>query len=78
MLYKKYHRNYIRQFKIGTKLATIKAEVDKLVEIFDCTSKKCVGIFVKREGYNDLRDGFVLIYPNGRFNYKIKIKKDVI
>ena len=77
MLYKKYHRNYVSQFKKGTRLATFKMEVDKL-EIFYCTSEICVGIFVKRSGYETLRDGFVLIFPNGKINYSIKRKEDVV
>lgn len=30
MLYKKYHRDYVRQFKKGTRLATFKMKVDKI------------------------------------------------
>lgn len=77
MLYKKYHKSYVSQFKKGTRLATFKAEVDK-VEIIDCTSEICIGIFVERDGYENLRDGFILIFPNGKINYSIKRKKDAI
>lgn len=77
MLYKKYHKAYVSQFKKGTRLATFKMEVDKL-EILYCTTEMCVGIFVKRDGYDNLRDGFVLIFPNGKINYSIKRKEDVV
>lgn len=77
MLYKKYHRDYIRQFKKGTKLTGFKMEVDK-IEVFYSTTKICIGIFVKRDGYENLRDGFVLIFPNGKINYSIKRKEDAI
>lgn len=46
--------------------------------IFDFTSGMCVGIFVERNGYENLRDGFVLIHPSGKINYSIKRKKDAI
>ena len=72
MLYKKIHRNFVRQFKKGT-------EFD--FEIYRDAVKSgpyCVYGSIRITGINY---NHVLIYPDGTINhriYNIKIKKDVI
>lgn len=80
MLYKKYHRSYVRQFKKGVKLIAFKTEVEvDSLGIFDFTEVICIGIFVIRKEYKCLRDGLILIYPDGSINRSsFKRKEDVV
>lgn len=73
MLYKKYHRNYIRKFKKGIKICykTYSGEIKDTVRI--------------EPFYNDIKNksihitgskyGWTLVYCNGRVDYKIKIEE---
>lgn len=69
MLYKKYHRNYIKQFKKGTEFnyKTYRDVVNK--EPYTC----CGNIRITGINYD-----LVLVYSDGTTNYNIKIGKDVI
>jgi len=66
MLYKKYHRNYISQFRKGTEF-WFKAYYREKVVI-----EPYVYSGVCRSG------SWVLIFLDGKINYNIKIEKDVI
>ena len=77
MLYKKYHRNYIRQFKEGTEViyktcdVTIKDTV-KLEPYYD----KVYGsrsIYVTGYKYS-----WPLVHYNGKLDYKTEIVEDVV
>ena len=77
MLYKKYHRNYVRQFKKGIKFSykTYNNEI-------------CKDIVRIEPFYNDIKDksihmtgskyGWTLVYCNGRVDYKIRIEENVV
>mgnify|MGYP003538268817 FL=1 len=74
MLYKKYHRNFVRQFKVGVK--------------FSYETYRFHRDIVKREPYigyghcgiwmTGKEDGWILVFSDGKVEYKVKIEKDVI
>jgi len=71
MLYKKYHREYIRQFKKGTEFSY---ETHR-----DVVNKEPYTYI----GYGNIRItginyDLILVFSNGTTNCKIKIEKDVI
>ena len=69
MLYKRYHRNYISQFRKGTEF-NYKAYRDVVeIEPYYVGGNICV---TGNKYY------LALVYHSGRINYNIKIEKDVI
>lgn len=72
MLYKKYHRSYVRKFRKGTEFSykTYRDVVRKEPYILIAW-----GIPIRLTGISyDL----VLVYSDGKINYNIKIVEDVI
>lgn len=75
MLYKKYHRNYVRQFRKGTEFVysnmhdgiTLKIVVEVEPWLYD------EKIYVTEKFGN-----WTLVFPGGKINYEIKIEKDAI
>lgn len=75
MLYKKYHRNYVSQFKKGTEFS-----------YKTCIDRDTVRDIVKKEPYYNhgnirilgIRYFLVLVYSVGTTNCNIKIEKDVV
>jgi len=77
MLYKKYHRNYVKQFRSGIKFEykgicrDIVVIEPSIIDVFTNHYEveiQVIGKFSK----------WTLVFPEGRIDYKIKIKKDVI
>ena len=69
MLYKKYHRQYVREFKVGVKFdyKTYRDVVEKEPYYYNG------GIHITGNKYY-----LVLVHSDGTTNYNIKIEKDVI
>lgn len=71
MLYKKYHRSYVRKFRKGTEFSykTYRDVVNKEpYTLIGCGNIRITGI-----NYD-----LVLLYSDGTTNYNIEIGKDVI
>ena len=66
MLYKKYHRNFVSQFKVGTEFFDNNSSVIVEDGPFYFKRSNYIGI----QGYSFL--WWILIYPNGKINGKIK------
>ena len=67
MLYKKYHRNYIRKFKIGTEF-----------RVYDAHPRKVVRGFLASGGFICIEDNrgtvWDLVQPGGKLFKDIKLK----
>lgn len=77
MLYKKYHKNYVSQFKKGTKFSykTYNNEIYKdtvrVEPFYKDIQNKCIHMTGKKYGWT-------LVYCNGRVDYEIKIEEHAI
>ena len=71
MLYKKYHRNYVKQFKKGVKFDIISVEEVWKEPWYDNVNKI---IYITGSKYGR----WDLVFPNGKVEYNIKIEKDAI
>lgn len=75
MLYKKYHRNYVRKFRKGTEFSykTYRETHKDVVWREPYIGFGPCGVWMTgKEG------GWVIVFQNGVVDYKIKIEKDVI
>lgn len=80
MLYKKYHRNYVRKFKRGKKaimldcFSSYKATITGLVVSRRGTPSTYISIDVVEKDINR-QDRWVIIYSEGCINHSIIISK---
>ena len=86
MLYKKYHRSYVRKFKKGTKIeifysndvyttdSFINSKVvrEPFVDYYSCSVSSGISI-VDSCGYL-----WVVVYRSGKISYRINIKENAI
>lgn len=69
MLYKKYHRNFVRQFKIGTDFS-----YNNTIDVVKVEPYYHAGrIKIESDRYY-----LVLVFPGGRIDCKIKIEENAI
>ena len=72
MLYKKYHRSYVKQFKKGTKIVyrgknrEMKFEVVREPFIYNCYYTSSIDASITKNGSRDLQ--VYLVYSSGRLS----------
>ena len=73
MLYKKYHRNFVKQFKIGAKFKFIHS--NNLTEIVNAGP-----FYFKRSNHIEVQAGYIwwrLIYQNGKINKNLYVVQKI-
>ena len=79
MLYKKYHRNFIRQFKKGAKVGFghRREELVDIVKIEPCRVDCHDGVF-KGIHMTGIYYDWALVFPSGYINHDVKVIEDAI
>lgn len=75
MLYKKYHRNYVRQFKKGVEFVYSNM-LDKIT--LKITVEVEPWLYGEKIYVTEKFGNWILVFPGGRINYNIKIEEDVV